>query len=135
MSIFNKKRMRQWLSVMKTVKEGRIAIWAKLVLHLPKMRVDKPTWVKRIRVCGRCPIYHPHKKTCGHDLEISSVGCGCYMPFKAASTNATCWARDNDLIINEKQLGWGDDVNDISDMKSTRTCHTAKPVYMRGREG
>lgn len=126
--------MRQWLSVMKTVKESRIALWAKLLLHIPKMRVSKPTWKRRMRVCNKCPIYHPLNKTCGHDPDISSVGCGCYMPFKAASTSATCWARDNALIINGEHLGWGDDINDISDMKDIRTCHPAKPVYMRGRE-
>ena len=135
MSIFNRKRIGEWRAAVKSSKEGRLALWVKLAMHIPKMRVGMRVWFKRMKTCGRCPIYHPHKKTCGHDPEINSVGCGCYMPFKACSQRATCWARDNNLILGEKQVGWGDDINDISDMKDTRTCHTAKPLYKGSGRG
>ena len=117
MSIFNRKRVREWIKVVKTVKDNRLSLYMKLLLHLPKMRVCKPVWVKRMKVCNKCPIYHPINKTCGHDPDISPVGCGCYMPFKAASTGSTCWARDNDMTMKGKVIGWPGDINDISDMK------------------
>jgi hypothetical protein len=132
MSIFNRKRVREWLEAVKDVKDNRLSLYVKLLLHLPGMRVPKQIWNKRIRTCSKCPIYHPHKKTCGHDLEISGVGCGCYMPFKSASMAATCWARDNDLTLQGKVVGWG---NDINDMTTIRTCHTTTPVYGRDPEG
>jgi hypothetical protein len=132
MSIFNRKRVRQWISVMKGVKDTKLSLYVKLLLHIPKMRVPKPIWNKRIRVCSQCPIYHPSKKTCGHDPDITEIGCGCYMPFKAASTAATCWARDNDLTMQGTVIGWG---NDINDMTTIRTCHPADAVIKRDTEG
>lgn len=132
MSVFNRKRFKEWLEVVKDVKDNKLSLYVKLLFHLPEMRVPKKIWKERIRTCSKCPIYHPLKKSCGHNPEVSGVGCGCYMPFKSASMAATCWARDNDLTLQGKVVGWS---NDINDMTAIRTCHTSKPVYTHDLEG
>jgi len=136
MSVINKKRLREWRRALGAVQTGRVRLWMNLALHITKLRVCKPVWVKRMRACMKCPIYHPLRKTCGHDPEITRIGCGCYMPFKAMSTEATCWARDQNMTMGDKmdrhnRVGWSDDINDIGDMRGSRTCHTASPLYSK----
>jgi hypothetical protein len=131
MRLLNRRRLAEWYRAVKTSTESKFSLLVKFLLHMPKLKVKGPAWRKRIRTCMGCPIYHPGNKTCGHDPEINKIGCGCYMPFKALATDATCWARDNNLTLQGKTIGWGDDIND---MTASDTCHSAKPIYRRGTD-
>lgn len=129
MSVINRKRLRQWKEAIGVVKNDRLRMWMNLAKHLSKLRVNKRVWFRRMKSCMKCPLYHPFKKTCGHDPEITGLGCGCYMPFKAMSTEATCWARDRGMLLDKVQIGWEDGIDDISDMKGSGSCHNVKPFY------
>lgn len=77
--------------------------------------VSRAEWRRRLKVCGKCPIYRPVGRTCGpRDGAVVGIdgvaGCGCYVPF-AARTDAPyqgeggrgCWGR----AVLGIRFGWG----------------------------
>lgn len=57
--------------------------------------VAKKEWIKRMRVCLKCPLYNYKFKTCGTygilDYDGKQMGCLCYMPFKNTFSESICW--------------------------------------------
>ncbi|MHC1766186.1 MAG: hypothetical protein AB9869_18110 [Verrucomicrobiia bacterium] len=59
-------------------------------------------WWRRMRACQRCPIYDRERRTCGrlgqgivsYHGDPIPLGCGCFMPLKAALPNAKCWLHE-----------------------------------------
>lgn len=75
--------------------------------------VSRAEWRRRMRICSRCPIYRHGTRTCGPKAGwawgYESVGCGCYVPFKARTAlpyrgaeRAGCWGRAAGVVD-----GWG----------------------------
>lgn len=70
---------------------------------------SSPLAETRLEQCQDCSIYEPRLKTCGNAWNPekqgeTTLGCFCFMPFKATDPDATCW-------INERtghNLGWTD---------------------------
>lgn len=61
-------------------------------------------WFRRMRVCGRCPVYDRCNKRC-RPFKGSVLGCGCYMPY-AALFKERCWADEN---LPKEGIGWDGD--------------------------
>ena len=93
MKIFGLKlaRYRQWLRVVRD--EGRRvglrALVASIAETLRHGTVSRATWQTRMRDCARCPVYDRPRRTC----RRGNLGCGCYMPLKAAFKGPQCWGR------------------------------------------
>lgn len=77
----------------------KVAIGA--ILGLSGGAVDKSEWTRRMRCCGKCPIYNKSNRRC-RPFKESVLGCGCYMPY-AAILKEQCWADDN---LPEEGIGW-----------------------------
>ena len=71
------------------------------ILGLNGGAVDKSEWTRRMRCCGKCPIYNKSNRRC-RPFKESVLGCGCYMPY-AAILKEQCWADDN---LPEEGIGW-----------------------------
>lgn len=77
-------------------------------------RAARETQDRRWATCLACPIFVKRWGTCGLIKQVDPVtnqvvilGCGCLMRVKKKlKKGATCWARDNGLL-----LGWPDEIN------------------------
>lgn len=58
---------------------------------------------RRVRVCGKCPVYDGELKRCGN---LPGLGCGCYVPFLAVAVvrpyASGCWGDEVGM-----GHGWG----------------------------
>lgn len=78
------KRYKEWY---RATRASRTNLWGYLILALIPIfqnRIDRFAWRKRVRACLSCPYCDKEQKVC--------MGCGCYVPFKAAYENQRCWA-------------------------------------------
>jgi hypothetical protein len=77
-----------------------------LAFAIQRVRGAKPYagWRKRLRACGRCPVFHKRLMTCGKpgDLywdantgQMQQRGCLCPLRVKAQVPEATCWSEDD----------------------------------------
>jgi len=97
MGIMNRRRLGEWARAL-----GRPAAFVKawkMLFLIFSRNSSRELWWERMRICNECPLYDRKKKSCG--INEAGMGCGCYMPFKAAKTKSTCWARDMDF-----KFGW-----------------------------
>lgn len=62
--------------------------------------VSKVEWIRRMKVCMKCPIYDNLYKAC----RLGKMGCGCYVPFSNL-VKKQCWSRDHYGL----SFGWSDD--------------------------
>jgi len=62
---------------------------------------------ERLKACQNCKIYFKPLKTCGTPFRFtkttSTSGCWCFMPYKAAIPESTCWLDENYI-----KGGWGE---------------------------
>lgn len=65
--------------------------------------VSKVEWIRRMKVCMKCPIYDAKYKQC----RLGNMGCGCYVPYSNLVYNQ-CWIRRK----YGKEFGWGIEDND-----------------------
>lgn len=68
------------------------------LLELRKHKVGKAEWIRRLRVCMKCPIYDAKYRSC----RTGSMGCGCYVPFSNLVKDK-CWGREK----YGEWFGWG----------------------------
>ncbi len=94
---------RQWLEVL--AEEGRSRSWWSILRAiLPTLSqgtVSRREYRRRLRACRRCVLWDATLRRC-RPLSGSPLGCGCYMPLKAAAKKARCWLKQ--AGVNE--LGW-----------------------------
>ena len=60
--------------------------------------VSKAEWMRRMKVCMKCPIYDARYRQC----RLGNMGCGCYVPYSNLVHNQ-CWMRKK----YGKGFGWG----------------------------
>jgi hypothetical protein len=60
--------------------------------------VSKAEWIRRTKVCMKCPIYDARYKQC----RLGNLGCGCYVPYSNL-VYRECWMRKK----YGKGFGWG----------------------------
>jgi hypothetical protein len=60
----------------------------------------------RLAVCRSCPLWYAPLQTCGSPLKRgwSGLGCYCFMPAKARTRTAECWADEQFGI--DAEFGW-----------------------------
>lgn len=84
-------RYTQWLRVVRD--EGRkIGLRGLIVAFVASARggrVDRSVYRRRLRECAECPVYDVSRRACRN----GTLGCGCYMPIKAAFKGNQCWGR------------------------------------------
>ena len=91
-AVRNMKGKPWWVLLWRMVKAGRRGF------------VDKVLWRRRMRICGKCPVYRHGTRTCGLRkgafMGVETVGCGCYVPFLASAAapyegkgGSGCWGR------------------------------------------
>jgi hypothetical protein len=60
-----------------------------------------PGWKRRLRACGRCPVFHRELMTCGkpgqqwfnpETEQMEQRGCLCPLRLKAQIPHAQCWS-------------------------------------------
>lgn len=89
----------RWLQFLAALGASRLtpAVVIGILRELPGILRRQPQGQirKRWKACGRCVLYNPVMRTCH--------GCGCYMPFKALSSSASCWLNEHRPELN---LGW-----------------------------
>lgn len=66
------------------------------------IKKDYPAnYQSRISKCENCRIFFKPLKTCGTPFRFtkntSTSGCWCFIPFKAAIKESTCWLDENHL--------------------------------------
>lgn len=96
-------RYREWGRVIRV----EFPDWRQLLLALPPMLwhglhslfnpTPKKIWMRRIRICHRCPIYNPGLRQCRRKYYTTPMGCGCYTPFLATIRRPYakgCWYRE-----------------------------------------
>lgn len=59
------------------------------LFQLRKNKVGKVEWIRRMKVCFKCPIYDAEYRAC----RTGTMGCGCYVPFSNL-VKKQCWFRD-----------------------------------------
>lgn len=98
-----KKRFTEWRRVM-AQKDIKVS-WLTLARALLTGPVPPDVWRDRIRTCLQCELYNPDLKACFKKLaDGRSVGCGCYIPFKAFTANPYgdgCWGHSIAVYV-----GW-----------------------------
>ena len=79
----------------------RMYVIGKILIALLRAKIQsREVYRKRLLTCSKCPIYRPETRQCGSSDEVK-LGCGCYMPMKAAlaSTPAEgCWLEQTHSI-------------------------------------
>lgn len=105
---FKLSRYRQWFHVLKS--EGRhlsCEDWADMAMLGVELvfRPQRQLWFRRMRSCGRCPIYLRETHQCKREHEGQILGCRCYMPVKTLT--GPCWAREQ---MPEGDIGWPDEL-------------------------
>ena len=100
MGIINRRRLKEWAKAVGGLRNP-LTLW-KMVLLAIGRNAGRKLWWSRMRKCRQCPIYNRDSKTCGPNAV--GFGCGCYMPFKSAKTQATCWSDDSGL-----KIGWNEE--------------------------
>ena len=60
--------------------------------------VSKVEWIRRMKICMKCPIYDKEYKAC----RLGKMGCGCYVPYSNLVKDQ-CWIREH----YGKKFGWG----------------------------
>ena len=88
---------------------------------------------RRLRVCARCPLYHPQKRTCGtpgtlftDELGVSRpMGCWCYLPTAVTVPWKRCW-----LVVNEYGPGWSSEDFALRIPFSSRTIPIHPPASL-----
>ena len=70
------------------------------LFELRKHNVSKAEWIRRMKVCIKCPIYDTKYRSC----RLGNMGCGCYVPFSNL-VKKQCWSRDKYGLA----FGWSDD--------------------------
>lgn len=105
---FKLSRYHEWFRVLRS--EGRylsFGDWSRMgylglvLLFRPKRKL----WFRRMRNCGRCPIYLRETHQCKREHEGQVLGCRCWMPLKALT--GPCWARETNP---ESDIGWPDEL-------------------------
>jgi hypothetical protein len=69
------------------------------LFELRKHKVSKVEWIRRMKVCIKCPIYDAKFRSC----RTGSMGCGCYVPFSNL-VKKDCWGRERYGGV----FGWGE---------------------------
>lgn len=69
------------------------------LFELRKHKVSKAEWMRRMKVCMKCPIYDARLRSC----RTGSMGCGCYVPFSNL-VKKKCWGREK----YGDWFGWGE---------------------------
>lgn len=91
------KRYQQWLQVVKEA--GRTMPYHVMIGQMYRAirrtsrdnKVRRRLWRAHIKTCSGCVLYEPRVYRCGLD-DQPSLGCRCYMPFKAAAPGP-CWIK------------------------------------------
>lgn len=88
------RRFREWIRVAFGPEVGFRDYWnifkgAWVVMFSP---VKHAEWMRRTRICYRCPIFDKGRKTCRPHIG-SELGCGCYIPYSNLVKDK-CWGKD-----------------------------------------
>jgi hypothetical protein len=84
-----KDKVRLCYTMVKTVAGGRVE--------------PRKSFIRKMRVCRGCVLFDSVLRRC-RPYSGSRVGCGCYMPFKAA-IGGKCWLDEH---YPEDRKGWND---------------------------
>lgn len=106
---FRLSRYEEWLDVIR--EEYGAATWrdrVRLCYTMVKTVVGgrcepRKSFIRKMRVCRGCVLFDSVLRRC-RPYSGSRVGCGCYMPFKAA-IGGGCWLDEN---YPEDGKGWND---------------------------
>jgi len=92
---------REWLKVLwleRGWKAFKGVLWG--LFEIRKHNVSKAEWIRRAKVCMKCPIYDARYRRC----RLGNMGCGCYVPFSNL-VKKQCWAREQYGLA----FGWSED--------------------------
>lgn len=124
-----KKRLKRFGAFVQTVRvELKRLKWRYRPVFLARLvwygvlyrKVARATFIRRIRACARCPIYGmiycpDLKRWVGNRVcrpyQGSALGCGCYMPYKAAYSESVCWADETGAAQAPAMKGKGWDAS------------------------
>ena len=102
------KRISEWLEVVR--EEGRAVGYFSVVVAVLRGAcgvggVSRRVWVRRMRVCRRCPLYDVGMRRC-RPWTGSRLGCGCYVPFLGLARRpyrGGCWGK---TYLPGEGIGW-----------------------------
>jgi len=110
------ERYLEWWDAVRRTHEG--VSWWRLVIRMGRAVisgwVSVLEWRRRMKVCGKCPLYRHALRTCGIKRGSAfgirgDAGCGCYVPMMARSAAPYradgvkgCWGR----VVLGPKFGW-----------------------------